>query len=129
VFDQMPLGAVISDTIFCVHGGIPGPVRFSEITKEGAYPYVWNDPSERDGINLSSRGPGMRIFGEDVFEQFLRVNGLERMVRGHSVVEGGVKWWFGERLLSLFSAPGYGNRGDLGAVGVVKDGELLSIRE
>jgi len=53
------------------------------------------------------RGPGMRTFGEDVFDEFLQVNGLEMMVRGHSAVEGGFKWWFGERLLSLFTAMGY----------------------
>jgi len=44
---------------------------------------------------------------------------LERMVRGHSVVEGGFKWWFGERLLSVWSVPGYGGKG---IVGVVKNG-------
>jgi len=86
------------------------PVKLSEITKEDAYPYVWNDPSEMDGINQSIRGPGMRTFGEDVFEKFLRINGLERMVRGHSVVEGGFKWWFRGRLLLLYSAGGYGER-------------------
>ena len=124
VFDKMPIGAVISDKIFCVHGGIPGPVKLSEITKEDAYPYVWNDPSDESGINPSSRGLGVRTFGEDVFEDFLRVNGLERMVRGHSVVEGGFKWWFGERLLSLFSAPGYCGGEDVGAVGVIENGNI-----
>jgi serine/threonine-protein phosphatase PP1 catalytic subunit len=44
-FDKMPIAAVLSNKIFCVHAGIPGPVKLSEITKEGAYPYVWNDPS------------------------------------------------------------------------------------
>ena len=107
VFDKMPIAAVISNKIFCVHAGIPGPVKLSEITKEGAYPYVWNDPSEMKGINQSNRGPGMRTFGEDVFDEFLQVNGLEMMVRGHSAVKGGFKWWFGERLLSLFTAMGY----------------------
>ncbi|MEA1985803.1 MAG: hypothetical protein U9N13_09175 [Euryarchaeota archaeon] len=47
-------------------------------------------------INQLIRGPGMRTFGEDVFEQFLQVNGLERMVRGHSVVEGGRVGGLGE---------------------------------
>ena len=126
VFDKMPVGAVISNKIFCVHGGIPGPVKLSEITKEGAYPYVWNDPSDEDGINSSSRGLGMRTFGEDVFEEFLQVNGLERMVRGHSVLDEGLKWWFGERLLSLFSAPNHAGRRNFGAVGVVKAGGLFT---
>lgn len=107
VFDMMPVGAVISDKIFCVHGEIPGPVKLQEITKDDAYPYVWNDPSEESGIGKSPRGLGMRTFGEDVFDEFLQVNGLERMVRGHSVVEDGFKWWFGERLLSMFSEKGY----------------------
>ena len=118
VFDKMPVGAVISNKIFCVHGGIPGPVKLSEISKEDAYPYVWNDPSEIDGINQSIRGLGMRTFGEDVFDEFLRINGLERMVRGHSVVEGGFKWWFGGRLLSLCSSVEWGGSG---VVGVVED--------
>jgi serine/threonine-protein phosphatase PP1 catalytic subunit len=68
----------------------------------------------------------MWTFSEDVFEEFLRVNGLEMMVRGYSVVEGGFKWWFGERLLSLYSAVGYCGGEDVGAVGVVKDGELFT---
>ena len=119
VFDKMPVGAVISDKIFCVHGGIPGVVKLSEITKEDAYPYVWNDPSEIDGINSSSRGLGMRTFGEDVFNEFLRVNGLERMVRGHSVVEGGFKWWFEGRLLSLYSVVGVVGMVDKGLIPLV----------
>ena len=121
VFDNMPVAAVISDKIFCVHGGIPGPVKLSEITKEGVYPFVWNDPSEENGINQSHRGLGMRTFGEDVFKEFLRVNGLERMVRGHMVFEDGYRWWFGGRLLSLFSVPDHCGMGNLGAVGVVEE--------
>lgn len=60
-----------------------------------------------NGINQSNRGLGVRTFGEDVFDQFLQTNGLEIIVRGHSAVKGGFKWWFGERLLSLFTAMGY----------------------
>lgn len=119
VFDEMPVSAVISDKVFCVHAGIPGPVKLSEITKEGAYPFVWNDPSEIDGIGESSRGLGMRTFGEDVFDEFLWVNGLERMVRGHSVVEGGFKWWFGGRLLSIDDAVGVVGKDNLKVVETV----------
>ena len=124
VFDKMPVAAVISNKIFCVHGGIPGPVKISEITKEGVYPYVWNDPSDECGINPSNRGLGMRTFGENVFDEFLQVNGLERMVRGHSVLENGYQWWFGERLLSLFSAPNHDGVGNVGAFAVVEGGNL-----
>ena len=51
-----------------------------------------------------------------VFDEFLRVYGLERMVRRHSVVEEGFKWWFGGRLLSLYSAKGVWDEEFLGLV-------------
>ncbi len=127
VFDNMPVAAVISDQIFCVHGGIPGPVKLSEITKKDAYPFVWNDPSEENGINRSVRGLGMRTFGEDVFDEFLRINGLKQMVRGHSVLEDGYRWWFGGKLLSLFSIPNHCGMGNLGAVGVVEEGGNIEV--
>ena len=127
VFDQLPVAAVISDQIFCVHGGIPGPVKLSEITKKDAYPFVWNDPSEENGINQSPRGLGMRTFGEDVFEEFLRINGLEQMIRGHMVLKDGYRWWFGGRLLSLFSVPDHCGMGNLGAVGVVEEGGNIEV--
>ena len=127
VFDNMPVAAVISNHTFCVHGGIPGPVRLSDITKEEAYPFVWNDPSEENGINRSVRGLGMRTFGEDVFDEFLRINGLKQMVRGHSVLEEGYRWWFGGKLLSLFSIPDHCGMGNLGAVGVVEEGGNIEV--
>jgi serine/threonine-protein phosphatase PP1 catalytic subunit len=120
VFDTMPVAAVISDRIFCVHGGIPGPVKLSDITKEGIYPYAWNDPSEENGINRSSRGMGVRTFGEDVLVEFLQLNGLERIIRGHSMLEDGYRWWFGGKLLSLFSVFEGG-----GAVAVVDENQII----
>jgi len=127
VFDQLPVAAVISNHTFCVHGGIPGPVKLSDITKEEAYPYAWNDPSEENGINQSPRGLGMRTFGEDVFKEFLRVNRLEQMIRGHMVLKDGYRWWFGGKLLSLFSVPDHCGMGNLGAVGVVEEGGHVEV--
>lgn len=124
VFDTMSVAAVISDRIFCVHGGIPGAVKLSKITKEGVYPYTWNDPSEENGINRSSRGLGMRTFGEDVLVEFLQLNGLERMIRGHSVLEDGYRWWFGGKLLSLFSAFDHGG---IGAAVAVVEGDGIEL--
>jgi serine/threonine-protein phosphatase PP1 catalytic subunit len=64
----------------------------------------------------------MRTFGEDVFEEFLMVNRLERMIRGHMILVDGYQWWFGGRLLSLFSVPDHCGMGNMGAVGVVEEG-------
>jgi len=127
VFDNMPVAAVISDHTFCVHGGIPGPVKLLEITKKDAYPFVWNDPSEENGINQSPRRLGMRTFGEDVFDEFLWVNGLKRMIRGHMVLEDGYRWWFGGKLLSLFSVPDHCGMGNGAAVGVVEEGGHVEV--
>lgn len=79
----MPIGAVISNKIFCVHARIHKPAKLFEITKEDAYSYVRNELSKIYGINPSSRESGIRTFDEDVFEELLRVNELERIVRGH----------------------------------------------
>lgn len=70
---------------------------------------------------------GMRTFGEDVLEEFLRINGLKRMVRKHLVLEDGYQWWFGERLLSLFSVPDHCGMWNLGAVGVVVEGGNIEV--
>jgi len=102
-------------------------VKLSDITKKDAYPFVWNDPSKENGINQSPRGLGMRNFGEDVFEEFLRVNGLKRMIRGHFVLEEGCRWWFEGRLLSLFSVPDHCGMGNFGAVGVVEEGGNIEV--
>jgi diadenosine tetraphosphatase ApaH/serine/threonine PP2A family protein phosphatase len=127
VFDLMPVAAVISNNTFCVHGGIPGPEKLSNISKDDAYQFVWNDPSELKGINRSPRGLRVRTFGEDVFEEFLRINELERIVRGHMVLKNGYKWWFGGRLLSLFSVPDHCGIGNLGAVGIINEGGNVEV--
>ena len=62
----------------------------------------------------------MRTFGEDVLVEFLQLNGLELMIRGHSVLEDGYRWWFGGKLLSLFSVFEGG-----GAVAVVEDNQII----
>lgn len=50
---MMFIAAVISDEIFCVHGGIPKAVELAEITKENANIFTWNGPSEEPGIGKS----------------------------------------------------------------------------
>ena len=69
----------------------------------------------------------MRTFGEDVLVKFLQLNGLDRMIRGHSVLEDGYRCWFGGKLLSLFSIPDHCGMGNLGAVGVVEEGGNIEV--
>ena len=59
------------------------------------------------GLTHSIRGPTIKEFGPDIVDGFLKTNNLKRIVRGHTALEKGYKWWFGGKLLSLFSCPNY----------------------
>ncbi|WP_406657375.1 metallophosphoesterase [Methanolobus sp. ZRKC2] len=124
VFSEIPVAAVVNNNIFCVHGGIPGPVNIRTITKEDAFEYLWNDPSSVSGITPSARGIGPKCFGEDIFIRFLQENRLSCMIRGHSALKQGYEWWFGRKLLSIFSTPEYCGYSNNGAFAILKDGEM-----
>jgi serine/threonine-protein phosphatase PP1 catalytic subunit len=126
-YDRLPVAAVISGHTFCVHGGINGTGNISTITKEGAFPYLWNDPSERPGLSTSSRGSTVREFGPDIVEGFLETNDLKRIVRGHTAIRTGYEWWFDGKLLSLFSCPDYVGLGNAAAFALIEKEEIKII--
>jgi len=126
-YDKMPVAAVLSGQIFCVHGGINGTGSIGTIRKEEAFPYLWNDPSKRPGLTTSTRGSTVKEFGPDIVDGFLKTNNLKKIVRGHSVLENGYKWWFDGKLLSLFSCPNYVGLGNAGAFALFEKGELKLI--
>lgn len=123
-YDKMPVAAVLSGHTFCVHGGINGTGSIDAITKEEAFPYLWNDPSKRPGLTASTRGYTVKEFGPDIVDGFLKTNNLKRIVRGHTALEKGYKWWFDGKLLSLFSCPDYVGLGNTGAFAILENGEL-----
>jgi serine/threonine-protein phosphatase PP1 catalytic subunit len=126
-YDRLPVAAVISEHTFCVHGGIDGTGNISTITKEGAFPYLWNDPSELPGMSISSRGSTVRGFGPDIVEGFLETNDLKRIVRGHTAIRTGYEWWFDGKLLSLFSCPDYVGLGNAAAFALIEKEEIKII--
>ena len=86
MFDYLTLSVVIDDKIWCVHGGVSPKInnldeirrinRKMEVPHEGAMcDLMWSDPDEIKGYKPSPRGAGW-LFGSDVVEKFLRVNGL-----------------------------------------------------
>jgi diadenosine tetraphosphatase ApaH/serine/threonine PP2A family protein phosphatase len=124
IYEKMPVAAVLSGHTFCVHGGINGTGSIDTITKEEAFNYLWNDPSKRSGFTPSSRGPPVMEFGPDVVDGFLKTNNLKRIVRGHTAIKKGYKWWFDGKLLSLFSCPDYVGLKNAGAFALLENGEL-----
>jgi protein phosphatase len=118
-FSFMPYAAVIRDSVFMVHGGLPKGLRdYNEIASvdrgelsprnEIAFQLLWNDPKEGlKGYSPSGRGEGIYYFGEDVLVDFLKSNRFELFVRAHEVFKEGFRWFFQGKLISLFACRYY----------------------
>mmetsp|Transcript_55446 Transcript_55446/g.62006 ORF Transcript_55446/g.62006 Transcript_55446/m.62006 type:complete len:412 (-) Transcript_55446:258-1493(-) len=118
VFDCMPIAAVISDIIFCVHGGLSPTLksleqidsiqRPTDIPESGLMTdLLWSDPEpDISGWEENDRGISY-VFGGDVVEEFLNEHNLDLVVRAHQVIEDGYEFFSGRKLVTIFSAPNY----------------------
>lgn len=96
MFDFMPISAVISNKVFCIHGGLSPLIqkisqidsldRFNDIPTEGPIAdLMWSDPdSSISDFKLSERGAGY-FFGERIVDRFLYLNSIETIVRAHQL--------------------------------------------
>ena len=123
IYDSLPICAIIDNIILCLHGGIPQDldilkklkdIRIKDskttlnLNSESIFQIMWNDPeSEILGYTESYRGPGIKSFGEDVFNEFMRFNKLKYLIRAHECFPEGFRWFFNKRLLSIFSSANY----------------------
>lgn len=75
---------------------------------------LWSDPQPQSGRAPSKRGVGVQ-FGPDVTENFLKLNGLDYIIRSHEVKNDGYEIGHDGKCITVFSAPNYcdtmGNRG------------------
>ncbi|MGV9171848.1 MAG: metallophosphoesterase [Promethearchaeia archaeon] len=122
-YNALPYCAILNEAILCVHGGIPENneilKEFKRVKKEdkgnisksmdkALFQMMWNDPKEEvNGFQQSYRGPGIFFFGEDAVNSFLEENNLEMIIRAHEVFPEGYRWFFGKKLLTVFSAENY----------------------
>ncbi len=123
IYNVLPICALINREVLCLHGGIPEDndilkklqgqkcKNFREIynsNEQGIYQIMWNDPkSGLEGFSDNFRGPGIKFFGDDVFENFMRYNNLKYLIRAHECFPEGYRWFFNNRLLSIFSSANY----------------------
>jgi len=120
LFAQMPYAAVLGSSILCVHGGLAEGLtdleQIASLPKGEVDPVsslvmqlLWNDPREGiSGFERSFRGEGIRYFGRDVFDIFMKENKLSLMLRAHEAYPEGYAYLFDGRLLGLFSCRYYG---------------------
>ncbi|KAJ5068436.1 serine/threonine-protein phosphatase pp2a-4 catalytic subunit [Anaeramoeba ignava] len=132
LFDFLPIGALIDQEIFCIHGGLSPALktidqlkkldRFQEIPNEGLMcDLMWSDPDDRNGWGISPRGAGF-TFGKDNTNNFHKANGLTLTARAHQLVMEGFNLCHDGKVVTLFSAPNYCMRcGNKGAIMEVDD--------
>lgn len=120
IFDFFPIAAVISERMFCVHGGlspllsdlnqIESMQRPIEIPERGLIvDLLWSDPlGSHDGWRTSERGTSF-TFGPDVVDSFLAKNEFDLVCRAHQVIRRGSDFPYfpNNSTLTIFSAPNY----------------------
>ncbi len=125
LYDSLPICAIINKKIFCVHGGIPQNIELINILKKidkiknikknpevskGVFQMIWNDPIDNKQIPYftnSFRGEGIKKYGNKAFEEFMEHYGFKFLIRSHEIFPLGYKYFFNDKLLTIFSSNNY----------------------
>ncbi|XP_065181879.1 serine/threonine-protein phosphatase alpha-3 isoform-like [Sycon ciliatum] len=136
-FQNLPIAAIVGDSIFCAHGGIspkltnmdqirnikrPLPVpRSAGTPHEVMLDLLWSDPHPGTKLFAPNSDRNVSVFiGPDLIDQFLKRFNLQLIVRAHQVVMNGYEFFADRKLVTVFSAPNYtGAYDNAGAVMVV----------
>lgn len=116
-FNCLPIAAIVSRKIFCVHGGLsPGLLHMDDI-RDIARPtdipdhglladLLWSDPASgmEEDWEPNERGVGC-YYSKKVITRFLDRHGFDLVCRSHMVVEDGFEFYHGRSLVTIFSAP------------------------
>jgi len=143
VFNCMPVSAVISDKVICMHGGLSPDMMFDDsnvrqqilaverpcdVPENGLLcDLLWSDP-QADIFGFAPNDRGVSIaFGVDILQRFLAYECLDLVVRAHQVVEDGYEFFGDRQLVTLFSAANYcGEFDNAAAVMTIKENLFCS---
>ncbi|KAK0406931.1 hypothetical protein QR680_018896 [Steinernema hermaphroditum] len=134
-FRVMPLTALISERILCMHGGLPKGINSIDDLRQIKRPtmlekgsiqedLVWSDPDWKNkGWKANSARRSSHTFGRDVVDEYADKLNIDLIVRAHQAVRG-YEFFPGKKLITIFSAPNYGGQYDNEA-GVLNVNEKL----
>ncbi|PIC32409.1 hypothetical protein B9Z55_012747 [Caenorhabditis nigoni] len=117
-FNRLPLACLVSQKVFCVHGGLSPELtslqeirdiqRPSEPISSGLeMDLLWSDPTNRgDGWFQSYRGISY-LFGKRVVDEACKRLNISLIIRSHMVVPDGFEVMNGRRLITVFSVANY----------------------
>mmetsp|Transcript_15758 Transcript_15758/g.34263 ORF Transcript_15758/g.34263 Transcript_15758/m.34263 type:complete len:329 (-) Transcript_15758:293-1279(-) len=117
-FNYMPIAAVITDRILCMHGGLSPELGELDMIRKIPRPanvpesgllcdILWSDPKQGiTGWAENDRGVSF-TFGADVVGAVLQRFNLDLVARAHQVVQDGYEFFAGRKLVTVFSAPNY----------------------
>jgi len=140
VFSQMPIAVTINDNqIIGIHGGIPIqaesisnlmkiPKGMISITNPLLLQVLWNDPDDSiSNYAPSPRGPGIYLFGWKIFNTFMNNSESKYLIRGHTYLPEGARYFFNGKLLSIFSPLNYVGQRVKGKIAIFCDNNLKLI--
>lgn len=119
VFDLLPIGSIVANRIFGIHGGLSPDIKLIEqiplLERQQEIPatgpladLTWSDPSEeRENWEPNPRGAGW-LFGSQPTHEFAHNNKIGLIARAHQLAMSGYQFHFnGTQLVTVWSAPNY----------------------
>ena len=119
IFNLFQIAAIIKQKIFCIHGGICPEIdslddiknidrkNDTQIYNPLILDLLTSQPDEEvDTFTIPIKGMGY-IFGEKALDKFYQKNNFDFFIRGHDVEEEGYRYYFNNKLISLWSAPNF----------------------
>uniref|UniRef100_A0A914QHH6 Serine/threonine-protein phosphatase n=1 Tax=Panagrolaimus davidi TaxID=227884 RepID=A0A914QHH6_9BILA len=118
LFSYLPLSALINSKILCLHGGLsPDLISLSqidEICRPISEPtglaecLLWSDPEPGMSGFAPNKSRGVAyIFGKDAVEEKCQKLGVEKIIRGHQLVDSGFDTFADGKVITIFTASSY----------------------
>lgn len=151
-YRALPLGTIIDQNIFVVHGGISSATdlnilgdiqrtNYTSIIKpplfivqkykgewEQVMDILWSDPVSENGCEENEIRGGGKCFGPDVTEAFLRKHNFELLIRSHECKPEGYEYYHSGKMLTVFSSSNYYHPGSNKGAYIVYTGDVNKLR-